>query len=195
MSGNAALGTDQAAYNKNSANADTTLGNFQGTENEYLSNVNSALAAGNPYESKDYLTQQNLETSGAMNAEDAAAKEQEQQTVARTGTNSAALPAEIASQARAGQRDLTNYNATRDTQNEDKWLSQQDKLLSDEQAGANSEANVYGTTQGAANSALGDYTSAANEDQKNKNSIWNGLTQAGGVLGAAAIKAGSGGAG
>lgn len=171
MSGNAALGTDQAAYNKNSGNADTTLGNYQGTENEYLSNVNSALAAGNPYESKDYLTHQNLETSGAMHSADDAAQQQEQGTVARTGTNSAALPAEIASQARAGQRDLTQYNAGRDTENEDKWLGQQDKLLGDEQSGANSEANVYATTQGGANSSLGDFTTAADADQQAKDAL------------------------
>ena len=188
MSGNAALGTDQAAYNTNSKNAADTLGNYQGTENEYLSNVNAALAQGNPYQSKDYLTQQNIATSGAMNSQNDAAQQQEQATVARTGTNSAALPAEIADQARAGQRQLTDYNATRDTENEDKWLQQQDKLLNDQQAGANSEAGVYGTTQGAASSALGDYTSAANADQQSKNSIINGLTQAGGVIGAAAFK-------
>ena len=182
MSGNAALGTDQAAYNKNAGNADTTLGNYQGTENEYLSNVNSALAAGNPYQSKDYLTQQNIATSGAMNSQNDAAQQAEQATVARTGTNSAALPAEIAAQARAGQRQMTDYNATRDTQNEDKWLGQRQQLLGDQQAGANSEAGVYGTTQGGANSALGDYTSAANADQQAKNSVINGLTQAAGTV-------------
>ena len=184
MSGNAALGTDQSAYNTNSANASTALGNYQGTENEYLSNVNSALAAGNPYQSKDYLTQQNLETSGAMNSENDAAREAEQQTVDRTGTNSAALPNEIAAQARQGQRDLTQYTAGQNASNEDKWLQQQDRLLGDQQAGANSEAGVYGTTLGASSSDLGDFTTAADANQKAQDDMIDaGIGAAGTVAG------------
>jgi hypothetical protein len=131
-----------------------------------------------------------------MNAENDAAKEAEQQTVARTGTNSAALPNEIAAQQRQGQRDLTNYTAGQNTANEDKWLQQQDRLLGDQQAGANSEAGVYGTTQGAANSDLADYTNAADADQKSKNGIIDaGIGAAGSIFGGLFKSAGSGGSG
>jgi hypothetical protein len=145
---NSAASTDQA-------NALNAYGQSQGDIGQYLSNVNSSLAAGNPFEAKDYLTQQNIATSGAMNAENDAAKQQQQQTVARTGTNSAALANEVGSQAREGQRDLTQYNAGRDTANENTWLQQQDKLLGDQAQGASLESGLYGTSIGAQDSTLG----------------------------------------
>lgn len=183
MSNNAALGTDQSAYNTNSANASTALGNYQGTENEYLSNVNSALAAGNPYQSKDYLTQQNLETSGAMNSANDAAKEQEQATVARTGTNSAALPAEIAEQARAGQRENTQYTAGRDTANEQSWLNQQDKLLGDQATGAGEEAGLYSTSAGNQSSNLKTAQEGEDAQEQATDSMINAGIGAAGAVG------------
>jgi hypothetical protein len=150
-----------------------------------MSNVNSALAAGNPFESKAYLTQQNLATSGAMNSENDAAKQALESGVARTGTNSAALPNEEASIARQGQRDLTNYNATRDTQNENTWLNQQDKLLQDEQAGANSEAGIYGTSLGAQSSDLSSMTQADDAEQKAELALVGDAVGAGGSVGGA----------
>jgi hypothetical protein len=138
-----ASGPDQAAANTDASNAAESFGAAQGDLGDYMSNVNSALAAGNPFESKDYLTQQNLATSGAMNSANSAEKEALDQGVARTGTNSAAIAGTEASSARQGQRDLTNFNANRDTQNETTWLGQQDKLLGDQQAGAQTEAGLY----------------------------------------------------
>lgn len=162
---------DKQAADTSSSDAAGALGSYQGDIGDYMSNVNSAIAAGNPFQSKDYLTQQNLTTSGAMNSENDAAKEQLQQTAARTGTNTAALANEEASTARQGQRDLTNYNATRDTENENTWLNQQDKLMGDQLAGANSEAGIYGTATGGRDSALSSMTQA--DDAENQ--MWAGL--------------------
>ena len=159
-------GIANSAATTDAANAATAFGNTQGDINDYLSNVNSTLAGGNPYEAKDYLTQQNLETSGAMNAANDAAREQQQATVARTGTNSAALANEVGSQARAGQRQLTDYNATRNTENEGKWLGEQQNLLSDQREGAGLEAGLYGTSIGGQDSTLN--TAQTGEDEQEK---------------------------
>jgi hypothetical protein len=153
-------GPAAAAAKTQGQNADEALGAYQGDIGTYMSNVNSALSAGNPFESKDYLTQQNLDTSGAMNSENTAAKQQQEQQVARTGTNSAALANDVASSARQGQRDLTQYNAGRNTTNENTWLQDQNQLMGDQLAGANSEAGVYGTGTGAQTSDINTETQA-----------------------------------
>lgn len=171
---NDASGVDEAAAQTNEGTAANALGAYQGDISEYMGNVNSALAAGNPFESKDYLTQQNLETSGAMNSANNAEDAKLGQTVARTGTNSAALANEEGSSAREGQRDLTQYNAGRDTQNGNTWLNEQQNLFKDQAAGASSEAGVYGTSTGAQSSDLSSMTQADDaEDQ-----MWAGLAQA-----------------
>jgi hypothetical protein len=169
-----------AAASNDADNATAAYGQAQGDIGGYLSNVNSALAAGNPFESKDYLTQQNLDTSGAMNSENAAAKQQEQSTVARTGTNTAALASDVAENARAGQRDLTQYNAGRDTSNENTWLNQQDTLLGDQAKGAGLEAGLYGTSVGAQDATLN--TAQQGEDtqsQENDKLLGQGIGAAG----------------
>lgn len=181
--GNQAAVANSAA-DTDATNAGAAYGQAQGDIGNYLSNVNSALAAGNPFESKDYLTQQNLETSGAMNSEDDAAKQQEQATVARTGTNSAALSNDVAENARAGQRDLTQYNAGRDTSNENTWLNQQDKLLGDEATGSSEEAGLYGTSVGAQDSTLNTAQQGEDEqEQANDGMIDAGIGAAGAGVG------------
>lgn len=173
MTGNAS-GVDENAANHAEDQANAALGAYNGDMADYMSNVNSAIASGNPFESKDYLTKQNIETSGAMNAENAAAKNALDTTARRTGTNTAALADTVASSARQGQRDLTNFNAARDTSNEQNWLAQRDQLMRDQLAGANSEAGVYGTGTGANTSDLKSMTDAqAAEDQ-----MWVGLADA-----------------
>jgi hypothetical protein len=174
---------DNAAATTDATNAASSYSTASGDIGNYMSNVNSALSAGNPFESKDYLTQQNLETSGDMNSQNDAAQQQEQSTVARTGTNSAALPAEIAEQRRQGQRDLTQYNAGRDTANENTWLNQQDKLLGDQATGAGLESNLYSTSLNGQDSNLGYATNAADAE----NAATNGMIDAGiGAVGTAA---------
>jgi hypothetical protein len=181
---NDATTVDKQAADVNGADAQTALGSANGELADYMSNVNSRLSAGNPYESKDYLTKQNLQTSGAMNSENDAADQALQSTVARTGTNSAALAGTEAEAARAGQRDLTNYTAGRDTANEDKWLQEQDALTKDQLAGASEEGNLYSTSLGGQNSNLHDYTSAEDaQDQMWGNMVSGIATGAGSVLG------------
>ncbi len=63
----------------------TSLSNYNNDIGSYMSNVNSQLAAGNPYQSKSYLTNQNLQTSGAMNSTNDAAQQQLRDTALRTG--------------------------------------------------------------------------------------------------------------
>jgi hypothetical protein len=119
-----------------------------------------------------------------MNSEADAAKQAEQATVARTGTNSAALPAEIAEEQRTGQRDLTQYNAGRNTENEGKWLQQQDTLLGDQARGAGEEENLYSTSSGNQSRDLG--TAQEGEDVQEQQN--NGMIDAG--IGAAGVAAG-----
>jgi hypothetical protein len=173
-----------AAATTDAGDASTSFGAASGDIGTYLSNVNSALASGNPFESKDYLTNQNLQTSGAMNAENNAEQQALGSTVAKTGTNSAALANTVASSARQGQRDLTQYNAGRDTSNEDTYLNQQDKLLGDEATGASQEAGLYSTSLGGQDSALG--TAQQGEDAQEQAD--DGMIDAG--VGAAGTVAG-----
>lgn len=158
--------TDKAQLNRYNDFENSTLSAYNSDIGSYMSNVNAALRSGNPYQSKSYLENQNLQTSGAMNAENAREGQQLRDAARRSGTNTAALAATTASSARQGQRDLTQYNAGRDTANEDKWLQEQQGLLRDQAEGANSEAGVLGTETGGANNALSNYTSAQNaQDQ------------------------------
>ena len=179
--GDQATVANQAAT-MNGADAASSYGAASGDIGNYLSNVNSTLAAGNPFESKDYLTQQNLDTSGAMNSANTAAQQQEQGTVARTGTNSAALAASVAENARAGQRDLTQYNAGQNTQNENTWLNQQDKLLGDQAQGASEEAGLYGTALGGQNSTLSTAQQGADAQEQATNGMIDAGIKAGGQV-------------
>lgn len=120
-----------------------------------------------------------------MNAQNDAEKQALGQTAARTGTNTAALANTVASSARQGQRDLTQYNAGRDTANENTWLQQQDKLLGDEATGSSQEAGLYGTSIGAQDSTLN--TAQTGEDtqsEENDKMIDSAISSAGGVAGA-----------
>jgi cytidine deaminase len=155
-------------------NAASSYSSASGDIGNYLSNVNSTLSAGNPFQSKDYLSKQNLETSGAMHSANTAEKQALGSTVAKTGTNSAAMAGTVASSAREGQRDLTNYNASRDTSNENTWLNQQDKLLGDEATGAGMESSLYSSSLNAEDSALSSATTAKDEQTKEYNAALYG---------------------
>lgn len=185
---NAAGSQAQVANNAattDASNAASSFGAASGDIGTYLSNVNSTLAAGNPFESKTYLTNQNLETSGAMNSENDAEKAALGSTVAKTGTNSAALANTVASSARQGQRDLTQYDAGRDTANENTWLNQQDKLLGDEATGSAQEAGLYGTSLSGEDSALGTAQQGADAEDAGINGMLDSGLAAGGAVGAA----------
>jgi len=149
----------------------SALNNYNTDIGSYMSNVNGAIAAGNPYQSKDYLTNRNIATSGAMNSAKTSADAAIRDTALRTGTNTAAVAGERAKIAQQGQRDLTNYNATSDTQNEDKWLTQQQQLRQQQLEGATSEAGVFGTSASGRGNSLSNLTSA----QNNQNDEWTKL--------------------
>lgn len=174
-----AAATDKAAAGTDAGTAAGALGSYNSDIGSFMGNVNSAIASGNPYESEDYLRKQNLETSGAMNSANASAKEGLGRDVQSTGENGASIAHTLADTARTGQRDLTAYNAGRDTSNEDKWLNQEEGLRRDQLAGANSEADIYGHATGAQNGALNAFTTASDaEDQ-----MWASL--AGSAMGGA----------
>jgi hypothetical protein len=180
--------TQQGQLDTDNTYAKNALGAYGNDIGSYMSNVNSTLAAGNPYQSKSFLTNQNLETSGAMNAANTKEGQQLRDSARRSGTNTAALAGTIASSAREGQRNLTDYNAARDNQNEDRWLQQQQGLMKDQLEGANSEAGVYGTSMGGANNSL----NALTQREDSMDQMWGNLAGsvigAGGTMGAAALK-------
>jgi hypothetical protein len=119
-----------------------------------------------------------------MNSQNDAEKAALGQAVARTGTNSAALANTIASSARQGQRDLTQYNAGRDTANENTWLQQQDKLLGDQATGATLESGLYGTSINGQDSKLGTAQQGADAQEQATNGIIDStLTGAGAAAG------------
>lgn len=163
----------------------TAANNYQGDINNYNSNVNSQIAQGNPYQSKSYLTNQNIATSGAANAADTAGNQAVRDTALRTGENSAAVAATQADNARQSQQTVTNYNATRDTANTDKWESDQQNLDQDQLAGANSEAGMFGTATTGRDSSLSDLTSI----QNSQDALWQAGIGAVGAAGGAAFGA------
>jgi hypothetical protein len=155
--------TQDAQLNQDNQWASGSLGQFNNGIGSYMSNVNSTLSAGNPYQSKQYLQKQNVMTSGAMNSANTKERQQLRDTTRRAGGNTAAIANTIASSARQGQRDLTDYNATRDTSNEDRWLQERDGLMRGQLAGAEASGGVFGTEMGGANNALNNITSRQNE--------------------------------
>lgn len=163
-----------AAAKQNGSDAQGELHGADAGIDSYMSNVNSQIAAGNPYESKDYLTKQNLATSGAMNSEKDASDAALEHAVSSTGGSSAALAATQADIARQGQRDLTGYNATRDTENEDKWLNQRQGLDKDLLAGADAKAGLYSTATGGQSSDL----KTEEEAQAAQDQMWTGIASA-----------------
>lgn len=145
----------------------------------YMSNVNSAIAQGNPYETRSYLTNQNLQTSAAANAATTAGNQQSRDVALRTGTNTAAVQASRDANAAAKARTVNQYNATRDTENEDKWLNQRQQLFGDQLQGANSEANIFGTASSGRNNAASNLASI----QNSQNQLWEaGIGAAGAGL-------------
>jgi hypothetical protein len=181
MSG-AATGAVTDANNQYTDWEKTAANNYQTDIGNYNSNVNSQIAQGNPYQSRAYLQSQNLQTSGAANAANTKANQQVRDTSLRTGTNTAAVAAQQAENARAGQRQVTDYNATRDTANTDKWEQDQQRLNEQQLAGANSEASMFGANVSGRSNSLTDLT----DIQQQQNALWQAGIGAVGAAGAAA---------
>ena len=163
----------------------TAANNYQSDIGSFNSNVNSQIAAGNPYQSKSYLQNQNIQTSGAANAADTSGNQAVRDTALRTGENSAAVAATQADNARQSARTVTDYNATRDTANQDKWEADQQKLNEQQLAGANSEAQMFGTSTSGRDASLGDLT----DIQKSQDALWQAGIGDVGALGGAGIAA------
>jgi hypothetical protein len=155
----------------NNANADAAKGNAD----------ISSLEASNPYTSKSYIQNQNLQTSAAMNSQDMAAKQQLDGAALRTGTNTAALGRTIASNDAAGQRSMDAYNAGTATQNVDKTTALQQGLIQDRNAQAGTQAGLYGTSANGQNNAETQLTNL----QGQNTAMW------GNIIGGAAGAAGS----
>jgi hypothetical protein len=181
MSG-AATGDVKDANNQYTNWEQTAANNYQTDINNFNSNVNSRIAQGNPYQSKSYLRNQNLMTSAAANAANTAANQKTRDAALRTGTNTASVAAQAAENARAGQRQITDYNATRDTANQDKWEAEMQDLNRDQLAGAQSEENMFGTAVSGRSNALNNLT----DIQAQQNALWQAGIGAVGAAGAAA---------
>jgi hypothetical protein len=177
-----ATGAVQDANSQYTNWENTAANNYQSDINNFNSNVNSKIAQGNPYQSKQYLQNQNLMTSGAMNSANTKANQQVRDTALRTGSNTAAVAATQAENARAGQRQVTDYNATRDTANTEKWEQEQQQLRSEQLQGANSEAGMFGTATSGRDASLSDLTSI----QGQQNALWQAGIGAVGAAGAGA---------
>lgn len=179
----AATGSVNAANTQYTNWENTAANNYQGDINNYNSNVNSQIAQGNPYQSAAYKQNQNIQTSGAANAADTTANQQTRDAALRTGENTASVAATAADNARNSQRTVTDYNATRDTANQDKWEQDQQDLDKDQLAGASSEEGMFGASTSGRDSALSDLTTI----QGQQDALWQAGIGAVGTLGSAAL--------
>ncbi len=151
----------------NNANADSAAEN----------NDISSLEGNNPYTSKSYIQNQNLLASAGMNAQNAQAKQQLNDTALRTGTNTAALSRTIASNARASQRQQDAYTAGAAQQNTDKATQLQLGLIGARNAAANTQAGLYGSSVGGQGTAENNLTALQGQDEQ----LWGNII--GGVAG------------
>jgi hypothetical protein len=178
----AATGDVKDANNQYTDWEKTSANNFQNDMAGYTSNVNSQIAAGNPYQSRAYLQNQNLMTSGAANSANTAGNQAVRDTALRTGTNTAAVAATQADNARQSQQTVTNYNATRDTANQDKWETLQTQQNQEQLQGAQAQAGMFGANVSGRNSSLSDLTTI----QGQQDALWQAGIGAVGAVGAAA---------
>lgn len=181
--------------------ADTAANNADQQYTQYsqqaLNNANSSLAAennsisslegNNPYTSKNYLQNQNLLTSAAMNAQNTQAKQQLNDAALRTGTNTAALGRTISSNARAGQRQMDAYNAGTATNNTDKATQLELGLIGARNQAANTQSGLYSTSTGGVGTAENNLTQLQGQNQQMWGNIIGGVAGAAGAVGAAAI--------
>jgi len=171
------MGGDAGTNAAKSENTDATewentgVGNYNADLGGYMSNVNAALHAGNPYQTTAYKTAQNLETSGAMNAADTAAKTATRGAALRTGLNAAAVNPAISENALAAQRTQDTYNATRDTANDQAWEQEKEALMRDQLAGADSQARANAIYAGQRSNA----TQGLLQQQEEEDQMWAGL--------------------
>jgi hypothetical protein len=174
------------AQNQDSAYAQQSLNNAN-SEMSAANNDISNLEGNNPYTSKSYQQNQNLLTSAAMNSQDTAAKQQLNNAALQTGTNTAALGRTIASNARAGQRTMNDFNAQTATNNVDKATALQQGLIQDRAGLANTNAGLYSTATGGQDSNINALTNLQGQNEQMWGNVIGGV--AGGVGSAFAGKA------
>jgi hypothetical protein len=171
MSSNGGVGDATSQNTMAQTNAKQDQGAYNSDMDMYMSNVNSQLAAGNPFQTTAYKTDQNLTTSAAQHSTNDAAAQNLRATALRTGQNANAIPGAVAQNAQQGQMTTDAYDASRDTANEDTWLKQQDQLTNDQLAGANSENSNEGEQIGEADATSGQLI----QQQEDEDNMWAGL--------------------
>ena len=171
--------TDATAWEKSS------LGSYNKSMGDYMSNVNAKIAAGNPYESQAYKQEQNLATSGAMHAVNDTAAQQMRDDALRTGENGASVQASIAKNARVGQQAADTFGAERDTANQDKYLAYEQGLMGDQLAGTREQAGMTATLAG---QRAGATSALVNEDEQSRQ-MWESLAQDAAQAGGSAMAA------
>jgi hypothetical protein len=172
--------------NQQTTAADWEKGAINQWQQQYgtaTSNVNATLAAGNPYQTQQYKTNQNLQTSAAAHATNDAATEAGNQAALRTGQNAAAVPAQSAQNARNAQQNIDTYNAARDTSNEQAWQGEKAGLLGEEGTLAGQAGSVAGAAAGATNTADENLTNA---QQYNNEDDWKWIKYGTGAAAGAA---------
>jgi hypothetical protein len=170
----------QNASSQYNGYATSALNNYNADAGETNDQI-SSLEGNNPYTSKTQVQNQNLLTSGAMNATNTAAKQQLNDAALRTGTNTASLGRTISSNARAGQRTMDDYNAQTALNNTDKSVQLQQGLIGDRQNAANSEAGVYGTSSGQQTAADGQLVTLQGQQDQMWGNVISGAAGAGGA--------------
>ena len=171
---NGGVGDAKAQNTMASGNETADQGAFNNDMGMYMSNVNSQIAAGNPFESQPYKTEQNLATSGAMHSTNDAATQQQRAVAQRTGQNANAIAASSAENAQKGAMSLDNYNANRDTENENSWLQDQAGLTHDQLAGADAVNSNEGLAANQADATSGQLI----QQQDSEDQMWAGLGEA-----------------
>jgi hypothetical protein len=161
---------------------------FQSGLNNFNSQVSKMDGMGNPYESKDYLTNQNKLVSGGMHATNDTAAQQMRDAANRTGTNSAALDATISSNARNAQITANTMQAQQASADQDKYLAWEQNLAQDKLAGTQAAGSMYSTDASGRTAALGNLQSGQNASMDMWGKITSAGMQAGGAAGAAALK-------
>ncbi len=167
------------AQNEDATYAQQSLNNANSQMTQANDQI-SSLEGNNPYTSQAYQQNQNILTSGAMNSQDTAAKQQLNNAALQTGTNTASLGRTIASNARAGQRTMDDFNAQTATNNVDKSVALQQGLIGDRQGLASTDAGLYGTSISGQGNALNNLTTLNGQNDQMWGNIIGGVTGAAG---------------
>lgn len=169
----------------------TSNGDYGKAMGNYNSQIAKMDAMGNPYKSKDYLTNQNILTSGAMHATNQNAEAALRGAELRGGTNDAATAATISSNARAAQMQADQMQAQRASGDQDKYLQWEQGLAQDKLAGASAATQMFGQQVSGRSNALSNLQSGQNASQQMWGNVIGGVAGgAGSLFGGPAAAAG-----